>query len=173
MVLRNGSHVVITHHYFYELRIFQCLLIFIHVFATAFYASLLFPRQQYFSQFQSSLKFCQYGSWSEYKRGNYRLRGRSKLWLHVSRPSLSMNPRPSAIAHCIALIRLETHPTNREWICWILSLQCPPSVSSHSCLQQVPLTWELQDIDLDTPDPSTRSKSKSKSPFFFSVVVLA
>ena len=39
------------------------------------------------------------------KRGSHPHRGRSKLWWHVSGPSLGMSPRPSATAHCIALVR--------------------------------------------------------------------
>ena len=39
------------------------------------------------------------------KRRSHPLPGGLKLWWHVSRAFLGMNPRPSATAHCFALVR--------------------------------------------------------------------
>ena len=48
------------------------------------------------------------------KWGSHPLRGRSKLWLHVFWPSLETNVRSSAIDHCVALVRRETHPLSER-----------------------------------------------------------
>ena len=40
------------------------------------------------------------------KQGSHPLRGESKMWLHVSGSSSRMNPKPSAIALCVALVCL-------------------------------------------------------------------
>ena len=44
------------------------------------------------------------------KRGSHPLCGSSKLWWHVSGPSLAMSPRSSAIAHFDVI----THPSNQQ-----------------------------------------------------------
>ena len=39
------------------------------------------------------------------KRENHLLRGGSKLWWHVSGPTVGISHRPSAVVHCISLVR--------------------------------------------------------------------